>query len=63
MGCKLMGCGVLVLQDHEGFVLWYSLILQTDDMLKNAWMFLSGFFMEVKVDHNSDIEGSSSFHE
>ena len=30
-------------------------------MLKNAWLFIHGFFMEVKVDHKSDIEGSSIF--
>ena len=39
------------------------LLLQIDYMLKFAWMFLSGFFMEVKVDRHSDIGGSSTFLE
>ena len=51
-----------MLQDHEGFVCGV-LLLQIDDMLKNAWMVIRGLFMEVKVDHNSDIEGSSTFLE
>ena len=41
--------------------LFVVLQLQTDFMLKIAWILLRGFFMEVKVDCHSDIEGSSCF--
>ena len=35
--------------------------VSSDYLLKIAWMFIHGFFMEVKVDCQSDVEGSSVF--
>ena len=57
--CPMLLVGAIVstcFKRFDAYCCWKRLY-----MLKNARLFIQGFFMEVKVDHNSDIEGSSIF--
>ena len=49
------------MMEYWKLCLWWFWFTTTPYWLKIAWMFIRGFFMEVKVERHSDLEGSSAF--